>query len=70
MEETKENLNQEFKNIGGNFFGWKWSFISLGIIILGVIAIVIVKPTDSSNSMFESTKTKVDTSETVIDSLK
>mgnify|MGYP001801666430 CR=1 FL=1 len=44
MKDSKETLNEMFKDFNGNIFGWKWSYISLIIIIIGVIIVWVLGP--------------------------
>ena len=42
--ESKENSNLNQKLPDTNIWGWKWSWISLGIILFGVLIVVIIGP--------------------------
>ena len=68
MEETKENIKLADKQFDGNFFGWKWSLFSLFIIIIGVIALAVVKP-DSLNKLEEYQNIDADSVHLKLDSL-
>ncbi|MFK7906017.1 MAG: hypothetical protein AB8B69_12870 [Chitinophagales bacterium] len=56
------NSSEEVVYKSGNIFGWKISFISLGIILVTLLAVIV-----SEN---QKKKMKNQTTETVVDSLE
>jgi hypothetical protein len=63
MSNVNDELKEQLKGLEGNYFGWKWSFISLGLILIGVVALVAIGPkkieNTNENGTFEVDSTAV-----------
>jgi hypothetical protein len=62
-EDVNEELKKQLQGLEGNYFGWKWSLISLGLIIIGVIALALIGPQKAKNTIeignFETDSTSI-----------
>lgn len=51
MNESKENDVGIEKPMSENIWGWRWSWISLGIIVVGGLFMIFVGPNKADNSL-------------------
>ncbi|MCP4124492.1 MAG: hypothetical protein GY751_22335 [Bacteroidetes bacterium] len=65
MEPFEDLVVNEKKQISGNIWGWKWSWISLAIIIAGYLFLIFIGPKDGPVQIFE--QDQEDSTEVVID---